>query len=108
MPDPGASVREWMRLGFQRDEIAGTIQRVRLGEAYVELHHGAPAPTERPLLNHLGLRVESVDDARWSIAELGLRVTREVDAENSRAVFVEGPDGVEVEFVEHKESFALV
>lgn len=107
VPDPGTSVREWMRLGFERDEIAGTVQRVRLGGTYVELQHGAPAPTERPLLNHLGLLVGSVEDARRTVSELGLSVTREVDAENSHALFVEGPDGVEIELIEHKDSFAL-
>jgi catechol 2,3-dioxygenase-like lactoylglutathione lyase family enzyme len=107
VPDPGASVREWMRLGFERDEIAGTVQRVRLGDSYVELHDGAPAPPDRPLLNHLGLLVDSIDDARSAIFHLGLAVNEEVDAENSRALFVTGPDGVEVEYIEHKESFAL-
>jgi catechol 2,3-dioxygenase-like lactoylglutathione lyase family enzyme len=105
--DPGASVREWMRLGFEREEVAGTVQRVRLGDSYVELHHGAPAPTDRPLLNHLGLLVGSAADARSAISELGLDVTKEVDAEHSHALFVTGPDGVEVEYIEHKESFAL-
>jgi catechol 2,3-dioxygenase-like lactoylglutathione lyase family enzyme len=107
VPDPGSSVREWMRLGFARDEIAGTVQRVRLGGSYVELHHGAPAVTPRPLLNHLGLLVSSIEQVRRSVSELGLSVTREVDAENSHALFVAGPDDVEVEYIEHKESFAL-
>jgi catechol 2,3-dioxygenase-like lactoylglutathione lyase family enzyme len=107
VPDPGESVREWIRLGFERDEIAGTVQRARLGESYVELQHGAPAPTARPLLNHLGLLVPSIEDVRIFVAEHDLSVTREVDAENSRALFVTGPDGVEIEYIEHKPSFAL-
>jgi catechol 2,3-dioxygenase-like lactoylglutathione lyase family enzyme len=107
VPDPGASVREWMRLGFERDELAGTVQRVRLAGSYVELHPGRSQPTRRPLLNHLGLLVASVEQARGAASEHGLHVSREVDAENSRALFVTGPDGVEVELIEHKASFAL-
>lgn len=106
VPDPGASVREWMRLGLERDEIAGPVQRIRLGDAYVELHPGSPAGSERPLLNHLGLLVSSIEDVRQSVAQHDLPVTREIDANNSHALFVEGPDGVEIEFIEHKESFA--
>lgn len=41
------------------------------------------------------------------VAEQGLDVTKEVDAENILAVFVDGPDGVEVEYMEHRPSFAL-
>jgi hypothetical protein len=33
---------------------------------------------------------------------------RVVDAENTRAVFVWGPDRVKLEYVEHKPSFSLV
>jgi catechol 2,3-dioxygenase-like lactoylglutathione lyase family enzyme len=107
VPDPGESIRAWIRLGFERDEIAGTVQRARLGGSYVELQPGAPAPTGRPLLNHLGLLVPSIEDVRAAVTELDLPVSREVDAENSRALFVTGPDGVEVEYIEHKPSFAL-
>ena len=104
--DPAASVREWMRLSFERDEIAGTVQRVRLGDTFVELHHGRGEPAARPLLNHLGLLVSSIEDTRRSLDENGLAVNREVDAENSHALFVTGPDGVELEYIEHKPSFA--
>jgi catechol 2,3-dioxygenase-like lactoylglutathione lyase family enzyme len=107
VPDPGASIRDWMRLGLERDEIAGTVQRARLGDAVVELQHGSPHQTERPLLNHLGFLVSSIEHVRRSVAEHDLHVMREVEAENSFAVFVRGPDGVEVEYIEHKPSFAL-
>jgi catechol 2,3-dioxygenase-like lactoylglutathione lyase family enzyme len=107
VPDPGASIRDWMRLGFERDEIAGTVQRARLGGAYVELQHGSPQATERPVLNHLGVLVSSIEHVRRSVAGHDLSVTREVEAEHSYAVFVRGPDDVEVEYIEHKPSFAL-
>jgi catechol 2,3-dioxygenase-like lactoylglutathione lyase family enzyme len=106
VPDPAVSVREWMRLSFEREELAGTVQRVRLGDAYVELHRGRAEPAEHPLLNHLGLLVSSIEETRRSLDEHQLPVNREVDAENSHALFVTGPDGVELEYIEHKPSFA--
>jgi hypothetical protein len=69
-----------------------------------------PGPADeppKPLLNHLGLLVESVEETRRVAANLGFEIHREVDGENSRALFVCGPDRVEVEYIEHKPSFAL-
>lgn len=108
VPDPDASARAWLDLGFERAERVGPIERVRLGDTFVELHPGSPRPSRQPLLNHVGLLVESVEEARSSVAEAGLEIQRVVDAENSRAVFLSGPDGVEVELIEHRPSFALV
>lgn len=105
--DPKESARTWSALGLERAERNGAVECVRLGPAVVELHPGGPTPTHRPLLNHVGLLVSSVEDVYRAVAERGLEVTREVDAENSLAVFVAGPDGVEVEYIEHKPSFAL-
>lgn len=51
--------------------------------------------------------VESFDALRRSVDEQGLDVNQVVDAENSRALFVTGPDGIELEYVERKPSFAL-
>jgi len=40
--------------------------------------------------------------------ELGLDVANVVDAENTFAVFVWGPERVKLEYVEHKPTFSLV
>ncbi len=108
VPDPAASIRGWRELGFERMERVGPIERVRLGSSFVELHPGAHAETEHPLLNHVGLLVDSADRAQAFAAETGLDVQRFVEAENSRAVFLTGPDGVEVELIEHLPSFAAL
>lgn len=108
VPDPRASAKAWLDLGFERMERVGPIERVRLGEVIVELRAGRPAPTTRPLLNHIGLLVESMAEARADAADSRLEIRRVVEAEHSRAVFVSGPDAVEVELVEHLPSFALV
>lgn len=108
-PDPAASARSWLEFGFEpAPKSPSGVPRVKIGAQHVELHRGSPGETgERPLLNHLGLLVESVADARRSADEHGMQVEKVVDAENSRAVFVRGPDGVELEYIEHKPSFAL-
>lgn len=103
-PDPESSALRWLELGFEPEpRSARGVTRVRLGDSFLELHQRPAAATERPLLNHLGLLVESVDELEHE----RLDVVRTVDADNSRAVFVKGPDGVEVEFIEHKPSFAF-
>jgi catechol 2,3-dioxygenase-like lactoylglutathione lyase family enzyme len=102
--DPSRAAQEWLQLGLEPAPKADEgVCRVRIGGAFLELHRASPAKTESPLLNHLGLLVESIDE----VDRDRLDVIREVDAEHSRAVFVEGPDGVEVEYIEHKPSFAL-
>ena len=59
--------------------------------------------TERPLLNHLGVLVEKAAPAQ----ELGFEVADVVDAANTYAVFVWGPERVKIEYVEHKPTFSL-
>jgi catechol 2,3-dioxygenase-like lactoylglutathione lyase family enzyme len=108
VPDPRASARAWLDLGFEQMERVGPVERVRLRNAFVELHPGAPAEATRPLLNHIGLLVDSADEAHADAVDAGLEVRRFVEADNSRAVFVSGPDGVEVELIEQLPSFALV
>ena len=98
-PDPEAAAREWLRYGFKP---AGE-RRVEVGGAYLELVEGDVADTERPLLNHLGVLVDRAAPA----PEMGVEVADVVDAANTFAVFVWGPDRVKLEYVEHKASFSL-
>src|SRR5205085_1916179 len=56
--DPRATAAEYERYGFSP---AGPA-RIEVGGAYVELHPGPAGPTERPLLNHLAVLVDSADD----------------------------------------------
>jgi catechol 2,3-dioxygenase-like lactoylglutathione lyase family enzyme len=98
-PDPEAAARGWLRYGFSQ---AGPA-RVEVGGAHLELHDGDPAEPERPLLNHLAVLVDEAAPAQ----ELGVEVADVVDAPNTFAVFVWGPDRVKLEYVEHKPSFSL-
>ena len=81
--------------------------RVEVGGAFVEFHEGEPGDPERPLLNHLAVKVESVDEHISEAKELGLEIADIVDAPNTYAVFVWGPERVKTEYVEHKPSFSL-
>jgi catechol 2,3-dioxygenase-like lactoylglutathione lyase family enzyme len=101
--DPEATFAQLAELGF--DVVDG---RLKAGDAYIELDQGEVEEPERPLLNHLGLRVESADHHIREAEELGLEIEDIVDAANTYAVFVWGPDRIKLEYVEHKPSFSLV
>jgi len=98
-PDPERAAREWLPYGFAP---AGP-RRVEVSGAYLELVDGEVRETERPLLNHIGVLVDEAAPAQ----ELGVEVADVVDAPNTFAVFVWGPDRVKLEYVEHKASFSL-
>jgi catechol 2,3-dioxygenase-like lactoylglutathione lyase family enzyme len=101
--DPGRTFAELAELGFVVED-----GRLKAGDAYVDLEAGEAPETERPLLNHLGLRVESADDHIREAEQRGLEIADVVDAANTYAVFVWGPDGIKLEYVEHKPTFSLV
>jgi catechol 2,3-dioxygenase-like lactoylglutathione lyase family enzyme len=109
VPDPEASADAWHLLGFHQARPAadGTV-RVGLAGSYLELVPGPALQPERPLLNHLAVLVESADDLRDQAVEAGAEVADVKDAANTYAVFVNGPDGVKLEYVEHKPSFSLI
>jgi catechol 2,3-dioxygenase-like lactoylglutathione lyase family enzyme len=101
--DPKAAAEEWRRLGF---EPAGD-RRLEVGGAFLELHEGDPGDPERPLLNHIGVLVESVEEHVSDAQELGVEIADVVDAPNTIALFVWGPERVKLEYVEHKPTFSL-
>lgn len=105
---PEETAAEYLSLGFKRalPGPAGAL-RVGVGGAFVELHQGEVAESERPLLNHIAVLVDSARDHIAAAEELGLEIADVVDAANTYAVFVWGPERVKVEYVEHKPSFSL-
>ena len=102
--DPEATAHEYLSLGFNEAEPRAGVPRVELGGAYLEFHPGDPSEPEQPLLNHLAVLVDHADDAKQLPAE----VADVVDAPNTYAVFVWGPERVKIEYVEHKPTFSLV
>jgi catechol 2,3-dioxygenase-like lactoylglutathione lyase family enzyme len=103
VPDPEGAFSELATLGFEVG--AG---RLRAGSAFVDLEPGRPAQTERPILNHLGLLVDSAEDHIAEARRRGLDIDNIVDAANTYALFVWGPNGIKLEYVEHKPTFSLV
>ena len=116
--DPAATARAYERYGFAP---AGPA-RVEVGGAFVELHAGDPGSADpgsadpgsadpgsaaKPLLNHLAVLVDSADEVIADAKELHIEVESVVDAENTYAAFLWGPERVRIEYVEHKPTFSL-
>jgi hypothetical protein len=51
--------------------------------------------------------VESAEEHISEARELGIEIDNIVDAANTYAVFVWGPERVKIEYVEHKPTFSL-
>jgi Glyoxalase/Bleomycin resistance protein/Dioxygenase superfamily. len=81
--------------------------RVEVGGAWVEFHPGQPGAPEKPLLNHLAVLVDSANEHIAAANDLGVEIDDVVDAPNTLAVFLWGPERVRVEYVEHKPTFSL-
>jgi catechol 2,3-dioxygenase-like lactoylglutathione lyase family enzyme len=107
--DPAETARAYAALGFAPAAPgASGAPRVEVGGAFVELHPGKPGAPERPLLNHLAVLVESADEHIAAANDLGVEIDDVVDAPNTYAVFLRGPEHVRVEYVEHKPTFSLI
>jgi catechol 2,3-dioxygenase-like lactoylglutathione lyase family enzyme len=106
--DPQATASEYGSLGF-RPAGAGRsgCPRVEVGGAWIEFQPGEPGAPERPLLNHLAVLVESAEEHVAAARDLGVEIDNVVDATNTLAVFVWGPERVRIEYVEHKPTFSL-
>ena len=105
---PAETAAEYLRLGFEPAQPgAGGTPRVTVGGAFVEFVPGDPGSPEQPLLNHLAVLVDSTEEHIADAGKLGIEIDDVVDAPNTYAVFVWGPERVRVEYVEHKASFSL-
>ena len=102
--DPAAVAEGLVGLGFvERDG------RLWIADRAVALEPGGSGDEpDRPLLNHLALLVDSADEHIEAARAQGVEVTDIKDAANTYAGFVRGPEGIRVEFVEHKPTFSLV
>ena len=107
--DPEATAERYLELGFAPAPPGEAgAPRVEVGGAYVEFHPGEPDEPERPLLNHLAVLCASADEQLEEARARGLEIADVVDAANTKAVFVWGPERVKIEYVEHKPTFSLV
>jgi len=101
---PEESARTFVEMGFAQGDEATTVRagdyRIRLSGSESEANGGG-------MLFHVGCLVDSAEDHRKEAEERGLEVQNFVDGPNTLAVFVRGPEGVSVEYVEHKSTFSL-
>ena len=105
--DPEETASAYLRYGFKPAPARAGVARVEVGGSFLELHRSDPGATDRPLLNHIAVLVDSADEHLEEAHRLGIEVENVVDAPNTYAAFLTGPDGVRIEYVEHKPSFAL-
>jgi catechol 2,3-dioxygenase-like lactoylglutathione lyase family enzyme len=102
--DPKAAIACFEEMGFERRHDGSAA----VGDRFVRVVRGSAADGGRPLLNHLALLVDDAHSVQDEAEGAGLEIDDVKDAKNTFAVFVRGPEGVRVEYVEHKPGFALV
>ncbi|HKF79410.1 MAG TPA: VOC family protein [Thermoleophilaceae bacterium] len=102
VPDPDASATALAELGFERR--GGTLA---VADRELRLAPGGRPEGERPLLNHLAVLVDSAEAWRAEAERRGAEIADFVDAPNTLAAFVWGPDRIKLEYVEHKPGFSL-
>ena len=102
VPDPDRTAAELEGLGFARGDDGLVV-----ADRALKLEPGDEAEPERPLLNHLALLVDSAEEHIDEARRRDLEIDDVKDAANTLAVFVRGPDGIRVEYVEHKPGFSL-
>ncbi len=102
--DPEASARGFVEMGFAPGENSTTV---KAGEYRLGLVASAARAGGQGMLYHLGCLVDSAEDHRKEAEEQGFEIQDFVEGPNTVAVFVRGPEGVSVEYVEHKPTFSL-
>jgi len=103
VPDAGATATALDAFGFERRD-----GRVAVADKHLRFEQGGAGEGERPLLNHLALLVDSARAVEEAAREGGIEIDDIKDAPNTLAVFLRGPDGIRIEYVEHKPTFSLV
>jgi catechol 2,3-dioxygenase-like lactoylglutathione lyase family enzyme len=103
VPESEAAAERLAEMGFERADGA-----LGVADRSVKLVEGAAEDGGRPLLNHIALLVDSARELETVAERHGFEVDDVKDAPNTFAVFLRGPAGLRVEYVEHKPGFALV
>jgi len=102
--DPEESARRFVKMGFAPGEDATTV---KAGEYRLRLTPSASVVETQGMLYHLGCLVNSAEDHRREAKERGFEIQDWVEGPNTVSVFVRGPEGISVEYVEHKPTFSL-
>jgi catechol 2,3-dioxygenase-like lactoylglutathione lyase family enzyme len=102
--DPERSADVLLSMGFAP---GGNATTVKAGEYRLKLVTSVAGVGTQGRLYHLGCLVDSAQDHRREAEEQGFEIQDWVEGPNTVAVFVRGPEGVSVEYVEHKPTFSL-
>jgi catechol 2,3-dioxygenase-like lactoylglutathione lyase family enzyme len=102
VPDPSSTFAQLTEFGFSERNGCLAVE-----DKYLTVEQGHSGSSERPLLNHLALLVASAQDHIEEARNRGLHIVDIVDAPNTYAVFIMGPDQIKLEYVEHKPTFSL-
>ena len=103
LPDREGALAELEEMGF--DRVNGAL---RVSDRELRIVEGETEDGDRPLLNHIALLVDSAEEVQRDAERRGVEIDDVKDAPNTFAVFLRGPAGVRIEYVEHKPGFALV
>jgi catechol 2,3-dioxygenase-like lactoylglutathione lyase family enzyme len=103
LPDREAALSGLEEMGFERRNGA-----LRVADRELRIVEGETEDGDRPLLNHIALLVDSASEVQREAERRGVEIDDVKDAPNTFAVFLRGPSGVRIEYVEHKPGFALV
>jgi catechol 2,3-dioxygenase-like lactoylglutathione lyase family enzyme len=102
VPNAAATGAGLEELGLDR-----TAERLEVAGKELVLRDGGSEEGDSPLLNHIAFLVDRTDDVEREARSRGLEIADVVDAPNTRAVFVWGPNRIKLEYVEHKPGFSL-
>ncbi len=80
---------------------------LHVGDKQLRLEEDPALARERPLLNHIGLLVESVEAVEVQARQRGLEVEELADASNTVAVFVRGPERIRLEYIQARPTSLL-
>jgi catechol 2,3-dioxygenase-like lactoylglutathione lyase family enzyme len=103
LPDRDAAIGELVSMGFESENGA-----LRVADRELRIVEGDAPDGGRPLLNHIALLVDSAGEVQDEAERRGVEIDDVKDAPNTFAVFLRGPFGVRIEYVEHKPGFSLV
>ncbi len=101
--DPAAAAVQWQALGFS----PGDDGRLEVGGAWLELRQGDPGHPSGRCSTTSACSSTRSSEHQVEAEELGVEIDNVVDAPNTLALFVWGPDRVKLEYIEHKPSFSL-
>jgi catechol 2,3-dioxygenase-like lactoylglutathione lyase family enzyme len=103
LPDRDGALAGLESMGFDRVDGSLTV-----ADRQLRIVEGDAPDGGRPLLNHIALLVDSAEEVQREAERRGVEIDDVKDAANTLAVFLRGPSGVRIEYVEHKPGFSLV